>query len=1065
MTEFLNFEPKDFQILEEIEFDERIQRPEKIRFFTLDEQVTDAFERMLPKGRVSRFQLETISKEVDKIRELYDSHIVPQEETYTLREPEYGKRFDWIFPVYSSADLTTYNWDDWTPLFEMGTSGHYNRTIVALPRPFEAKQGTPYSIQEPTIFVNEAGTEPIRALPNYQVVRTQKHEDGTHDIYKLPIEGTADQISFKGYYGMKRPVDIPNPLPDHPFLDNNKAVFVETTAPLKEIVPSLDAVLTHAVPVTSDPYGEGMKYLKIFDIQLSDIPWTSWKSRFPQAEVVSITPQVAELTFPELNQVEPQKELLKLYGNKYSSGLSARRWLENQIDAGELLIKMLLSEAGKNGNVNQVVDLNVIEPQYPDTTAEECALENIPFNEFIVKGLLRTDKNGMKCVPLEIIKQEKRILGYKNRETWKETTHSDILKDYLKALETFKYIEKKEEILKETKTPQMEDSEERKEVLAVLTDVHRFTEDKVRDLREVVKACPLNNRVYQDPIKGGFVVCEHTLAVLSGALDKNKRAFNDEWTALMNGYRVCKFCGENVVEADYLDQDVYDESGFKVRHAEAFVEESFNPHLVNTFTYGLFALKPIFDLDNPADDTIFLILSLIQVLPEASQTSAVVSLARDLSKGIPEKVKDAKRVKGIIGLAAACVLIQSHIPALIPRRSFGNMPLFLDGFPRDDKEPGKNTIVDTLMFVITKSFQASPTAFKGASADLIRGVINEKSSVRKQAITLIGKILERSPSLQNALKESKRQRELAPVVHEKPNMLIPTIEPPKELGTIKGYVSCGILRPFWTAAKLPRYFQKKVQIKDRISLTTAPFILPAVSRRVLPTEADDKEVRQNIKRGIPKDIKLTVGDDWRVNVRLATRLANIFQIPVPELSAIDPTENQDTLRDIVKSYLYRIVHVIHGSAEMKRRLEDLKKKDIALYVLLADVSEEEKTTNTLRAVERVNFIERLRQKRDDDRAVMQELLAQGQAPYVMTNLDRVMFATQLYAQKERDEFEEMAAQLNTEIGVGGLRDLNEQHAVGMPENVDNGDYGDYLLFPNRDGRDPFEQEFGNEESI
>jgi hypothetical protein len=422
-------------------------------------------------------------------------------------------------------------------------------------------------------------------------------------------------------------------------------------------------------------------------------------------------------------------------------------------------------------------------------------------------------------------------------------------------------------------------------------------------------------------------------------------------------------------------------------------------------------------------------------------------------------------VKGVIGLAAACLLIQAHVPALIPRRSFGNTPLFLDGFPRDENEHGKNTIVDTLMFVITKSFQASPTAFKGASADLIRGVINEKSSVRKQAITLIGKILERSPSLQNALKDVKLQRELAPIVHEKPNVLIPTIQPPKQLGTIKGYVSCGTLRPFWTGLKLPRYFQKKVQIKDRVPLTTAASILPAKSLRVLPIKADEKEVRQNIKKGIPKDIKLNVGDDWRVNVRLATRLANIFQIPVLELSSIDPLEKQDTLRDIVKSYLYRIVHLVHDSPEMKRRLEDVKKKDIALYVLLADVSEEEKTTNTLRAMERVTFIERLRQKRDDDRAVMQELLAQGQAPYVMTNLDRAMFATQLYAQKERDEFEEMAAQLNNEIGVGLPRDLNEEHAVGMPENVDNGDYGDYMLYPNRDGRDPFDQEFDNEEMI
>lgn len=1065
MTEFLNFDSKDFQVLEEIEFDERIQRPEKIRFFTLDEQVTDAFERMLPKGRISKFQIETISKEVDNIRDLYEKNIVPHEETYSLREPEYGKKFDWIFPVYASAKYNTYNWDDLEPLYKMTTSGHYTRSIVALPRPYEATQGINYPITEKIQFVDEAGLVPIVALPNFESVRTLKHEDGTHDIYKLPIEGTADQIAFKGYYARKRPVDVPNPLLEHPFLKDNNAFFLETTAPLGEVVPSLDAIMTHAVPVTTDPYGEGMKYLKIYDVSLADIPWSSWKSRFPQAEVVSVVPQPAEIVFPKVETVQPQKQLLETYKVTYSPGISARNWLETQVDGGELLIKMLLSEAGKNGNVNQVVDVNLFEPQYPETTAEECSLKNIDFNEFIVKGLLRSKVNvkddtvSMSCIPLEIIRQEKKILGYKNRLTWKESTAHDILSEYLKVIETFRYKEKKEKHVPETKTPMTEDSEERKEVMAILNDIHRFNEDKLRDLREVIKTSPLNNHVYRAPINNTFVLCEHTLAILSGHLEKDKRAFNETWTAALNGFRVCKFCGESIVQTDFVEQEQYDAQGFRIERARVLEEDVFKPNLISSFTYGLLALKPLFDLDNPAEDTIFLILSLIQVLPEASQTTAVLSVTKDLSKGIPDKVKDSKRVKGTIGLAAACILIQAHIPALIPRRSFGSMPLMLDGFPRDDKDPKENTIVDTLMFVVRKSFQAFPTAFKGASADFIRGVIAEKSAVRKQALTLINEILKRSSTLREAIKESKRQRDLAPVVREKPQTLIPMILPPKELGTITSYPTCESRITLWTGSKPPKYFQVKVQVKDRIPLTTVPIMTPAVSVRALIKETDDSEVRKNIKLGVPKDFKLNIGDDWHTNLRLATRLANIFLIPAPELASLNVSQSQDTLRDVVKASLYRILHTIHKSAEMRRNLETYKKNDLTLYVLLADLSVEEKTTNTLRAIERVNFVERMRQKRDDDRAIMQELLAQGQAPYVITNLDRELFASQFYARAQQEEQE------NEEIGVGLPRDLNEQGAVGMPENADNGDYGDYLQQPNRDGRDPFEQEFDEEEGI
>ncbi len=54
--EFFNFDPSEFQVLEDIEFDETIQRPEKVRFFTLTEQTTDAYEKLMPRGRVTRFQ-------------------------------------------------------------------------------------------------------------------------------------------------------------------------------------------------------------------------------------------------------------------------------------------------------------------------------------------------------------------------------------------------------------------------------------------------------------------------------------------------------------------------------------------------------------------------------------------------------------------------------------------------------------------------------------------------------------------------------------------------------------------------------------------------------------------------------------------------------------------------------------------------------------------------------------------------------------------------------------------------------------------------------------------------
>jgi hypothetical protein len=59
----LTFTPEEYQILEDIEFDETIERPEAIRFYTLPEQTTDAYEKLMPRGRTTRFQRDKVRLE------------------------------------------------------------------------------------------------------------------------------------------------------------------------------------------------------------------------------------------------------------------------------------------------------------------------------------------------------------------------------------------------------------------------------------------------------------------------------------------------------------------------------------------------------------------------------------------------------------------------------------------------------------------------------------------------------------------------------------------------------------------------------------------------------------------------------------------------------------------------------------------------------------------------------------------------------------------------------------------------------------------------------------------
>ena len=348
MSEVFEFKAEDFQVLEDIEYDETIQRPETIRFYTLDEQVTDAYEKLVPKGRTTKFQLEVLKNEVERLRDLYSTNIVATADDYHLREPQYGKKFDWIFPVYSSPDLKEYSFtDSYEPLFSEGRvklPNFYRSLLMSLPKPFQSEtEGSKYPLTVPTEFLNSEGEDPLRALPVFSFPKTRRHEDGRFDVIRSTMPGTSDLVNFKGYYAKKRPVDVPNPLPEHPFLQSADAVMIENTAELSEIVPSLDAIMTHAVPVTKDPYVEGMKYLKVYDIKLSDIPWESWKSRFPPADSSDIATDSLELKFPSSKSDQPSEKLLEYY-EPYYPGLSPRYWLMNQLDGGELVIHMLMSQ-------------------------------------------------------------------------------------------------------------------------------------------------------------------------------------------------------------------------------------------------------------------------------------------------------------------------------------------------------------------------------------------------------------------------------------------------------------------------------------------------------------------------------------------------------------------------------------------------------------------------------------------------------------------------------------------------------------------------------------------------
>jgi hypothetical protein len=945
--------------------------------------------------------------------------------------------------------------------------------ITALPRPYgDTEDGVAHPITEPTEFVNRGSTYRVRAVPDFLTTRTQRHEDKTIDILRVPVEGSGDVIKSIGYYLDKRPLDIPNPFPEHPFLKANEASFVETTAPLQDVLPSLDAILTHGVPVTRDPYAEAMPYLKIYDIRLTDIPWSAWKSKFPPVEIVNEAPAGEPIPFPAPAQLAPPESVVDAYKSVYDPGVSVRMWLMNQLDGGGLIPELLRSQVIENGSVESVPGVDLETAAYPESSLDECSLIGKTFQDFLIAGTLRRtmvkDKAKLQCVPLEFVKQERARAGYINRKPWKETTQDEMKKTYLARLEAVRplkpFVPKDEPM---PKTPARPESLRRAEVLASQADPNRFAEDKVRDIQDLLRETVVTTNVYTDP-EGLFVCCGHTLAVLAGDLATNRMLFYDKWAARVDGFRVCRFCGEHINSDVEIEQDEYDEDGRKLTRTEELDQSAFIGHDVATYATGLAQLRPLFLLETAHDNTVFLMISLLQILPTADRLEALLKLGRQtaavqFAKGTAAQIA---QFSGAMGLATTALLLQTHVPALVPRRSFGSRPLVLSGYPRDAPIPADISIVDSLFTVLRKTFEQFPTSFRGPAQGIVRAVLNSPSEMKIRVLAMLGPKSplygRKEPTILPALlDEARAYLAGAPKPQEAPVSLIPVVLPPKELDTIKGYIACPTNRPIWTSGRPAKILQGEPPLRvGLVPAQTAQAVRPVVSPRVVPAPVSKAEIRSLLATTPGKAV---VKDPYRANLLLAQRLGTMNLSP-PDTASVDPTQNASELRDLARGLVGQQLAALQADGTKRAQYEAARFKDITLYMLSVDYKEQRAEVNKIRATERLKFIQRMAGKSDQEREVIGDLLRIGLAPYIISNQDRELFARETELLQEelarQDTLFEATGDLGVDTGVGEARDYHDDGDEDETVGVDHGDYGDRAGLP--EGRDYPQPGFGDD---
>lgn len=1055
------FESSDLEIIETFDFEEDIQRPEELRFFTLEEQLMDYFQKVLPKrNHVTKAEHYKIKNEVDRIRKIYEDIVILTDTDYRIDTDRREIDVPWLTSIYGGFDYEKYSYAERIlPLHEptaRRTPNAYPVFLAALPRPYrsEGTEGVP--ITKRTELVNDEGLETIRALGNYVKNKRILRDDGSIEVHDVPVANTGDDIRRIGFFIGER-LSIPHPLADHPFLSSGSANKILTTEPLKEVYPTIEAIMSHAVPVTTDPYVEGQKYLKVYDVRLSEIPWKAWKERFPPVDTIQSQPPVLSIVFPSSDEVAPSDKLEKVYASKWPKAVYPRMWLMGQEDSGKLVTKMLLADAGDFGLI--APDMMNQRPtiQLPDSTPTEC-LQVGTFEEFLASGVYRPP--GV-CAPTAFITQERQELINKGKKAWTETTQTNIQKEYI-ALFKFYQMPKESATGTEYEKFKMQSSSEMREnILIILKDNTLLPPDKSYNIRLLTKEITPVNNVFLDK-DGILIICGHTLAQLDGEMD-DRFDFYNKWATLYEGSRVCKSCGEEINTDNYIAQEEYDDDGHLVVSHDV-ISDNHSEH--PTFASSLTQLKNVFNLENAGESVLYLLMNRLQILPNESQLVPILGNIRKGSvaaKRLPGTERN--RFEGLLGIAGMVTILQIHNPFLIPRRSFGNKVVRLSGFPRDTLDDKDTPVLNLILSDLKDILESFPSSFKEPLATILREVSRNRKKVRDDCIKFIKQAYtEFKPQFDSAKERALTVSETVDVNRITLPLIIPSkseFSPGERHGDEK-FAECLGTKPRSTlvAKMVPSVSQKFPELWKTKPTSEAVYISPE-EVTVRYTFPDKKEIEKGVKIGFSKTLKLELirkfVDSDTDGVALLSLLSRLLDILAPLqfspkkileirkfIESVNPFENKSLFRDAVKGRIYELIDSIKSEANLVEAVKTAMNRDLDMNMILLTKEDSEKQVEVLRSRERETLKERLRQLTDTEREVTKMLLDIGIAQYIVTNEDRKLFAKELGVSEDIGD-EDVNAD---DIPEGGNtnRDYFEEDVQlnenNQPIEPDRGDYGD-----------------------
>lgn len=744
----LEFDPdRDYEVLEELAFDELGQRDLEHRFYTLSQQADDWIRLAVPEGRVFRMQLQQARQEA-----LLATGLLQKAVAYSVSELPKPQRVSkdplpgflpWMIPVVEGRDLirdtdlpsndtmlVVDSQDDRAPpkTYAQALVNWLDKCKVVVPSlaasPEDAltpPQRTRVTYDGVKIVKREAKSQRKETilLPAFQFWQGSPLQNGRVKLEPVELY-PAERLPIRGWTLLPFEQGAEDAIVDPPStqLWFQKAPVVLTSyRDIFALRPSLAEVLQNR---PQDP-ARLHDYLAYWGLDVRDIDHETWRHNFPDAPVPIDNGPVEALKTVARDSID----ILVSGYTVHFSALNPYRWLSGQADGGlTARLEKLLKSLDRMARTTSRIPPPIRMPEDLATMTPEACTELLvkSYGDFVRTGIYRVA--SQQCIPVAVAQREQELRFLGGRAS--KSAAMQLLNTRIEALKQFltRAAERQPDagFAAARRTEEAPASVEQLLVYSILKDASLSEDARLRKLEDILQNLPSTQLGELHFYDGNFLLCEHTLDWLRNA-STDHTAVWDRWAIEVDGKYCCQYCGEDMGQV--IAEDAYDEtldtSGPAAPAAPALADETD-------------ALRELL-AGSPEGALLLQFILSLGLQPDMAWLKDFYSFVLRVNDSVAGSRPAMREV-----LAVAWMVFAFKMHGMRPRRSLARVPFTLAGFPRSagDTDTADAPLVDFVIGCLATIARMDPrNRTRNARNPLYKAVLDSPKNFREKLLAVM----------------------------------------------------------------------------------------------------------------------------------------------------------------------------------------------------------------------------------------------------------------------------------------------------------------------------------------